>query len=77
MMEIAKILLWVLFVAVSLLLIAIILMQEGKGGGLGRAFGGAGGDAFGHGAGGINQFTSWLAGIFMIAALVLAMMETT
>jgi len=77
MIEIAKILLWVVFVAVALLLIAIILMQEGKGGGLGSAFGGAGGDAFGHGVGGINKFTSWLAGLFMITALILAMMETT
>ncbi len=75
-MGIVKILLWVVFVIVSLLLIAIVLMQEGKGGGLGSAFGGAGGDAFGHGAGSINKFTSWLAGTFMVTALILAMLET-
>ena len=75
-MGIVRIILWVVFVLVSLLLIAIVLMQEGKGGGLGSAFGGAGGDAFGHGVGSINKFTSGLAIVFMLTALVLAMLET-
>ena len=74
-MEFLKIILWVVFVITSLLLIAIVLLQEGKGGGLGSAFGGAGGEAFGHGAGGINRFTSYLAGAFMLTALVIAWIE--
>ena len=75
-MDIVKVSLWVIFFLVSLLLIAIVLLQEGKGGGLGSAFGGAGGEAFGHGVGGINKVTSWLAGIFGVLALVLAWIET-
>jgi preprotein translocase subunit SecG len=63
------------FVISAILLTAIVLMQEGKGGGLGSAFGGAGGEAFGHGIGGINRFTTVLAGIFMGSALILAFLH--
>lgn len=69
-------LLYVLFSLNAVFLIGIVLMQEGKGGGLGNAFGGAGGDAFGHGVGGINRFTAYVAGSLMILALVLAFMNT-
>ncbi|MEE9394739.1 MAG: preprotein translocase subunit SecG [Planctomycetota bacterium] len=64
--------LYIVFSFVTVLLVAVILLQEGKGGGMGAAFGGVGGEAFGHGAGGINRFTGVLAGIFMVAALVIA-----
>ncbi|MSR75775.1 MAG: preprotein translocase subunit SecG [Planctomycetes bacterium] len=76
-MDILEIILNVLFVLGSILLIAIVLMQEGKGGGLGNAFGGAGGEAFGHSVGGINRFTAWIAGVLMLVALSIALISNT
>jgi preprotein translocase subunit SecG len=76
-MDIVATILNVLFVIGCILLIAIVLLQEGKGGGLGNAFGGAGGEAFGHSVGGINRFTAWVAGIVMLLALGLALLGTT
>jgi preprotein translocase subunit SecG len=70
--------LWVLYILFSLiavLLIGIVLVQEGKGGGMGGAFGGVGGEAFGHGASGINKFTGILAAIFMVSAIVIALLS--
>ena len=64
--------LYVIFVILAIILGAIILLQEGKGGGIGAAFGGVGGEAFGHGAGGINRFTAILAGIFILLAIFIA-----
>lgn len=66
------ILLYILFTVLSILLSGIILLQEGQGGGMGAAFGGVGGEAFGHGAGGINRFTSILAGVLLLVALLIA-----
>lgn len=64
-----------LFVLICILLIAVILLQKGRGGGLSGAFGGAGGhSAFGSRTG--DMFT-WvtvvLVGLFLVmgAALVL------
>ena len=76
-MEILKSTLYVLFALNAILLIGIVLLQEGKGGGLGNAFGGAGGEAFGHGVGGINRFTSYAAGSLMVISLVLAIMNSS
>jgi preprotein translocase subunit SecG len=73
-MDILAIILKIAFAIVAVILTAIVLMQEGKGGGLGSAFGGAGGEAFGHGVGGINKFTSIMAGLLMAIALVLALL---
>jgi preprotein translocase subunit SecG len=73
-MDILAIILKIAFAIVAVILTAIGLMQEGKGGGLGSAFGGAGGEAFGHGVGGINKFTSIMAGLLMAIALVLALL---
>ncbi len=67
--------LYIVFTLLSILLTGIILLQEGQGGGMGAAFGGVGGEAFGHGAGGINRFTSILAGIVLVLALVIAIMS--
>ena len=64
--------LYIVFTLVAFLLGTIILMQEGKGGGMGAAFGGVGGEAFGHGTGGVNKLTSWLAAIFLGLAVVIA-----
>ncbi len=72
-MEILKTILYMLFALNAIFLIGIVLMQEGKGGGLGSAFGGAGGEAFGHGVGSINRFTAYVAGSLMVIALALAL----
>ena len=64
-----------LHVIVSLLLIAVILLQTGsKGGGLGASFGGGGANsAFGaQGAAPfLSKFTYWLAAGFMATSLVI------
>ena len=72
MLDVLRILLYVLFGLSSLILIIVILLQEGKGGGLAAAFGGAGADTFGVGSGGINRFTTILAGLFIVSAIILA-----
>ena len=72
MLDVLRILLYVLFGLSSLVLIIVILLQEGKGGGLAAAFGGAGADTFGVGSGGINRFTTILAGVWIVAAIILA-----
>ncbi|MCA9322691.1 MAG: preprotein translocase subunit SecG [Planctomycetes bacterium] len=68
-----NIFLYVFFTVISIVLGGIVLLQEGKGGGMGAAFGGVGGEAFGHGAGGINRFTSVLAALFLVIAIVIAL----
>ena len=65
--------LYILFTLLAVLLGGIILLQEGKGGGMGAAFGGVGGEAFGHGAGGINKVTAVLAALFLVSAVVIAL----
>lgn len=64
-------LLYIIFILSCLLLIVIILIQEGKGGGLGDAFGGVGGETFGHKAGPINKFTAGLAAVMMLSLIFL------
>jgi preprotein translocase subunit SecG len=59
-----------LFVLCSLLMLLVILIQEGKGGGIAGAFGGAAAETFGVKAGTVNRFTAILAAIFMGLALV-------
>lgn len=66
--------LYILFTLLAVLLGGIILLQEGKGGGMGAAFGGVGGEAFGHGAGGINRVTAVLAALFIISAVAIALL---
>lgn len=62
---------WFLFFVSSVLLIAVILLQESKGGGLSEAFGGVGAETFGVKSGGINKVTMTLAGVFCLSALVI------
>ena len=69
------IILYVLFTVIALLLITIVLVQEGKGGGFGSAFGGVGTEAFGAGVGGINKFTAYIAAAFMALALFIAWIQ--
>ncbi|MDA0667713.1 MAG: preprotein translocase subunit SecG [Planctomycetota bacterium] len=64
-------LLYTLFFISALLLILVILVQEGKGGGLGGALGGAGAETFGVRAGGVNKVTFILFGVFVLTALAL------
>ena len=72
MLDLLRILLFVVFGLSSLILIVVILLQEGKGGGLASAFGGAGADTFGVSSGGINRFTTVLASVWIAAAIILA-----
>ena len=67
--------LYLLFALVSLLLVVVILIQEGKGGGLGDAFGGAGQQTFGVGTSGITRFTSWVGAIFLGLAVAITLLE--
>ena len=62
---------WVLFFLSSVLLTIVILLQEGKGGGLAEAFGGVGAATFGVKSGGINRVTMTLAVVFCASALVI------
>jgi preprotein translocase subunit SecG len=63
--------LWVLFMMGCVLVTGVILLQEGKGGGLGEAFGGAGAQTFGVKAEGISKFTAYVAsGVVVIAILI-------
>jgi len=64
-------LLYTLFFVSALLLILVVLVQEGQGGGLGGALGGAGTETFGVRAGGVNKVTFILFGVFVLSALAL------
>lgn len=68
--------LWILFIAACILVSAVILLQEGKGGGLGEAFGGAGAQTFGHKADGIAKFTGWMAVGIVVLAIVITKMRS-
>jgi len=61
-----------LFSVCALLLILIVLLQEPKGGGLAAAFGGAGAETFGVQTGSVNRFTSYVATVFMVLAILYA-----
>jgi len=60
-----------LFLIVCFLLIVIVLLQKGKGGGLGAAFGGMGSSAFGTRTGDVFTWvTIVLTGLFLVLAVV-------
>jgi len=65
------------FTLASLLLILIVLLQEPKGGGLAAAFGGAGAETFGVQSGSVNKFTTYVAGVFIVLAILYAMIRPT
>jgi len=67
--------LYILFVLSAIVLVVVILLQEGKGGGLTDALGTSGQQTFGVGASGINKFTGWVGGIFMVSALLIHMLN--
>ena len=68
--------LYVIFLAACVLLIVVILLQEGKGGGLSEAFGGMGGETFGHRAGGVNRVTSALAAVMIVSLVLIHTLRT-
>jgi preprotein translocase subunit SecG len=61
-----------LFMLSGFLLTIVVLLQEGKGGGIAGAFGGAGAEAFGVKAGTVNRFTAYVGTAFLGLALVYA-----
>lgn len=63
--------LWAVLVICMLILMAVILLQEGKGGGLAEAFGGAGAETFGVKATGINRFTAIVGASFVLIAVLI------
>lgn len=67
---------FIIFVAVSLIITAVILMQEPKQSGLGEAMGGGGGDfgaSLGGTAGGLHRTTIYLAVAWAVLALLLGL----
>jgi preprotein translocase subunit SecG len=62
-------LLYIVFIVSAIVLCIVILLQEGKGGGLTDALGSAGQQTFGVAASGIHKFTGWTAAIFIASAL--------
>ncbi len=71
-----EVLITIIHVVVALFLIVSILLQSGKGGGVGAAFGGTSTVVFGgHGAGGfLAKVTSVMAITFMITSFTLSYM---
>ena len=63
--------LWVVFFVAGFLLAALVLLQESKGGGLAEAFGGIGAETFGTKTGGVNRVTFAVAGVFLLAAILI------
>ncbi|MDA1263900.1 MAG: preprotein translocase subunit SecG [Planctomycetota bacterium] len=64
-------LLYIVFVLAALILITVILLQEGKGGGFGDALGVAGQQTFGVKASGIHRFTMFVALVFLVSAVAI------
>ena len=72
-----SIVLTALYVVVCLLLVAVVLMQQGKGGDIAAAFGGSGSQtAFGARAGAtvLTRATTVMGVLFMVGAMTLAIM---
>ena len=66
-----------LYVLACLLLVVVVLLQQGKGGDIAAAFGGSGSQAaFGARAGAtvLTRATTVLGAVFMVGAMVLAIM---
>jgi preprotein translocase subunit SecG len=69
MQDVAVVACRVVFFLSAILLMVLVLLQEGKGGGLASALGGQGAETFGVATGGVNRITLWLAGIFLASAV--------
>ena len=70
-MSLLTILFYIVFVLAAIVLIVVVLLQEGRGGGFGEALGTHGRETFGAGSRGINTFTAVTAGIFLVSALLI------
>ena len=75
MIAIVQVILWILLIVSIFLLIGVILLQEGKGGGLAEAFGGVGAETFGVKAAGINKFTSIVGAVFLALCISLTLFK--
>lgn len=64
-------LLYIVFVISAVILVVVILLQEGKGGGFGGALGTAGQQTFGVKASGVQRFTAIVAGVFLVSAVAI------
>jgi len=62
-------LLYLIFVFSAIVLVVVVLLQEGKGGGFGDALGSAGQQTFGVKASGIHKFTAYVAIVFLVSAI--------
>ena len=72
-MELVTIILYAMIFIVSVLLIALILIQPSKSGGMGAAFGGIGESVFGGKAGShLTKTTVIMTTVFFVVALALA-----
>jgi preprotein translocase subunit SecG len=69
----------IVHIFVCVVLMFVVLLQQGKGGGMGSAFGGASAQVFGgSGAGNIlTKATAICAGIFMLTSVSLAYMSSS
>jgi len=69
----------IIHIFVCLVLMGVVLLQQGKGGGMGSAFGGASAQVFGgSGAGNIlTRATAICAGVFMLTSVSLAYMSSS
>ena len=70
-MDLLITLLYLVFVFTAIVLIVVILLQEGRGGGLTDALGSSGQATFGVGTSGINRFTGATAAVFLGSALLI------
>ncbi|MBN9165888.1 MAG: preprotein translocase subunit SecG [Myxococcales bacterium 68-20] len=70
---------YIVHVFVCMVLMGVVLLQQGKGGGMGAAFGGATTQVFGgRGAGNIlTRATAICAGIFMLTSVSLAYLSSS
>lgn len=77
-MGILTVLLLIVFVLACLLLIAMVLIQDEQGEGLGGLFGGGSATPFGSRSGNVlTKFTSILAAVFILVSLGLAYVNRT
>jgi len=67
--------LYIVFALSAIVLITVVLLQEGKGGGFTDALGAAGQQTFGVKASGIHKFTASVAAVFLLTALAITLLN--
>jgi preprotein translocase subunit SecG len=68
-------LLYLVFCLSAVVLIVVVLLQEGRGGGFGAALGTHGQETFGPGARGINNFTMAATAVFLVTAVAITFLH--